>query len=64
MQVMAIHARVQRELPEIMPTYETLMLNGADVRYKVFAEYLRREMKAPGWKCEAMDKHWFVSAVK
>lgn len=34
----------------ILPSYEVLVQNGADVRYQVFAEHVRRETKTPAWK--------------
>jgi hypothetical protein len=58
MQAMKIYERVERELPQIMTVYGTLVLNGVDVRYRLMEEQIRKETNNPNWECDAMRKHW------
>jgi len=58
MMVVTIYERVQREVPEIVPVYDTVMLNGNEHRYEMLRKYARETQHQPDWECAGLKKRW------
>ena len=51
-----IAQRVEREIPEIIETYGTVLQNSPPYRYEDFKELARTRANQPNWTCEAFRK--------
>jgi hypothetical protein len=59
MRMTELSARVEREIPEIMPAYNVIAQNGVETRYAALVELARREHGVPpNWECATLRKRW------
>lgn len=58
MMVVTIYERVQHEVPEILPVYDAVMLNGNEFRYEMLRKHAREAQNQSDWECEGLKKRW------
>lgn len=58
MMVVKIYERVQHEVPEILPVYDAVMLNGNELRYEMLRKHAREAQSQGDWECPGLKKRW------